>query len=249
MVEGGHALSVMGNHEFNAIAYATLKSDQSDHLRPHTEKNHKQHHKFLEAFANDPEGYEDAIQWFKTLPLWLELDGIRVIHACWDQRWIGRIQSEYGGNLLTSKLLTQGATSGTWEYDALETLLKGKEIPLPEGFSFQDKDKNERQHIRVRWWDSTANTHRAAFVGPESARSHIPDEPIEGDHLIQYSHDEPPVFLGHYWMEGDPQLLAANIACLDYSVGKAGGKLVAYRWNGEQLLDSRNFIWTDRKES
>ena len=50
-------------------------------------------------------------------------------------------------------------------------------------------------------------------------------------------------------MEGDAQLLAANIACLDYSVGKAGGKLVAYQWNGEQLLDSRNFIWTDRTES
>ena len=28
---------------------------------------------------------EDTIDWFNTLPLWLELDGLRIIHACWDK--------------------------------------------------------------------------------------------------------------------------------------------------------------------
>jgi len=41
-------------------------------------------------------------------------------------------------------------------------------------------------------------TYRAAFIGPEKARSHIPEDPIEGDHLIQYSHEAPQVFLGHF---------------------------------------------------
>ena len=45
--------------------------------------------------------------------------------------------------------------------------------------------------------------------------------------LVTIGHDEKPVFLGHYWMEGDPAPLATNIACLDYSVAKPGGKLVA----------------------
>jgi hypothetical protein len=31
----------------------------------------------------------------------------------------------------------------------------------------------------------------------------------------------------------DPVPLAPNIACLDYSVAQLGGKLVAYRWDGE----------------
>jgi hypothetical protein len=49
-------------------------------------------------------------------------------------------------------------------------------------------------------------------MGPESAVTHIPDDPIAGDHMVEYGHDEKPVFLGHYWMEGDPEPLAANMS-------------------------------------
>ena len=51
--------------------------------------------------------------------------------------------------------------------------------------------------------------------------------------MVEYGHDEKPVFLGHYWMEGEPSPLADNIACLDYGVANRGGKLVAYRWNDD----------------
>ena len=83
-------------------------------------------------------------------------------------------------------------------------------------------------------------------MGPESARTHIPDDPIEGDHMIEYGHDKKPVFLGHYWLEGSPSELAEIIACLDYSVAKPGGKLVAYRWDGEDKIDRAKFISCDR---
>ena len=86
-------------------------------------------------------------------------------------------------------------------------------------------------------------------MGPESARTHILNDLIDGDHLVEYSHETPPVFLGHYWMEGEPVPLAPNIACLDYSVAKPGGKLVAYRWDGEQTLSRDKFIWVDREET
>ncbi|HYQ71489.1 MAG TPA: metallophosphoesterase, partial [Gammaproteobacteria bacterium] len=137
---------------------------------------------------------------------------------------------------------------GSWQFKAMETLLKGKEIPLQPGVSFSDKDGNLRRHIRVRWWDRAATTYRSAFMGPESARSHIPDDDIAGDHLVEYAYDAPPVFLGHYWMEGDPEPLADNIACLDYSVAKPGGKLVAYRWNGERRLLRQSFVSVARRE-
>jgi hypothetical protein len=52
-----------------------------------------------------------------------------------------------------------------------------------------------------------------------------------------------PVFVGHYWLSAQrPELLADNVACLDYSVAK-GGFLCAYRWNGEQKLRNENFVW------
>ena len=46
-----------------------------------------------------------------------------------------------------------------------------------------------------------------------------------------------------------PAALAPNIACLDYSVAKPGGKLVAYRWDGEQTLSGEKFEWVDRVEA
>ena len=42
-------------------------------------------------------------------------------------------------------------------------------------------------------------------------------------------------------MTGTPTILSPKVACVDYSAGK-GGALVAYRWDGESNLDSRNFV-------
>lgn len=249
MVESGSALALMGNHEFNAIAYFTRDPETGDYLRKHSSKNKSQHRAFLEAYADSPMDYEDVAQWFKTLPLWLDLKDLRVVHACWDGNLISRISELQGGsNLLSEDLLFQSSRPGQWQYEAIETILKGKEIPLKSGASFQDKDGNVRHNIRVRWWDQDAATYKKAFLGPEGARTHIPDDEIVGDHLVEYSHREPPVFLGHYWMEGDPAPLADNIACLDYSVAKPGGKLLAYSWDGESRLERNKFVWVERVE-
>ena len=55
-----------------------------------------------------------------------------------------------------------------------------------------------------------------------------------------YDPSAKPCFLGHYWLKGEPEPLARNVACLDYSVAKEG-KLVAYRWQGESVLTKENF--------
>lgn len=57
-----------------------------------------------------------------------------------------------------------------------------------------------------------------------------------------------PVFLGHYWLEGTPMPLADNIGCVDYSVAHDTGKLVAYRWDGEEILSPDKFISVDKSE-
>lgn len=244
MIESGSAKAVMGNHEYNAIAYATPDEEVGGYLRAHSERNKKQFKAFLDAYADDPAAYNDVIEWFKTLPLWLDLGGIRVIHACWDKEMIRKI----GAPVLTDELLHASFNRNHWQSDAIETILKGKEIPLPDGHVFHDKEGKARHDIRVRWWDQSASTYLQAYMGPESARTQIPDDDIAGDHLIEYSHDEPPVFLGHYWMDGAPEPLASNIACTDYSVARLGGKLVAYRWDGERNLASDKFVAVDRVE-
>lgn len=241
MIDGGHALAVMGNHEFNAIAYATPRTG-GGFFREHNPHNYQQHKVFLDAYEYTQD-YHELIDWFGRLPLWLDLGELRIVHACWDRVAIGRIAEQYDRyGSLSNSLLYSSCTPGKWEFRAVETLLKGKEIPLPRAQTFTDKDGITRRHIRVRWWDRGATNYRDAFLGTESMATAIPEDDIEGDHLVEYSHDEVPVFMGHYWLTGKPAPLAPNIACLDYSVAKPGGKLVAYRWDGERVLHPEKFV-------
>lgn len=248
MTETGSAIAVMGNHEFNAIAWQTPHPG-GGHLRQHSEKNRRQHQAFLDAYAGDPVGLTAALDWFRSLPLWLDLGGIRVVHACWDPVAMARIRDfQNGSTHLGDALLQAAGIRGSWQFDAVETVLKGKEVALPDGHRFHDKDGTARRHIRIRWWEP-AGTYRTGFIGPKEALTHIPDDPLAGDHLIDYGHTDAPVFLGHYWLEGTPAPLADNVACLDYSVAKPGGKLVAYRWDGESVLDPARFVAFNRLDS
>jgi hypothetical protein len=82
MIDRGSARAVMGNHELNAIAWAT-PDGQGAFRRPHTFKNRAQHREFLDQTGEGSDAYAEAVDWFKTLPLWLDLGGLRVVHACW----------------------------------------------------------------------------------------------------------------------------------------------------------------------
>lgn len=74
MVDSGSARMVLGNHEFNAIAYATEHPDRpGEYLRPHNDKNTRQHAAFLEQLTAEQQRY--YLDWFGTLPLWLDLGG------------------------------------------------------------------------------------------------------------------------------------------------------------------------------
>ena len=241
MVQQGQALAVMGNHEFNALAFHT-SDGEGGWLRPHTDKNIGQHKAFLDEYQ-DPADLGEVLRFFWSLPLWLELDGLRVVHACWDTEALTKLGSEHEGAVLTAGLLQEATTKGSWEFEAIEILLKGKELPLPMGHQgFKDKEGTLRFDVRVAWWDRNATTYRAAYVGPESARETIPADPTHGCHLVAYEANERPLFLGHYWLTGEPRPLTPNIACTDYSVAREGEKLVAYRWTGEQTLLASNFL-------
>ncbi|MCY1260043.1 Bis(5'-nucleosyl)-tetraphosphatase, symmetrical [compost metagenome] len=246
MVEGGHALAVMGNHEFNAIAwYLKDPMQEGEFLRRHRgevgTKNRQQHAAFL-AEAEDTPRHRDAIDWFLTLPLWLDLPELRVIHACWHADYIADLEPLLGPeNRLDDALVAAASRKGTVEYRAVEALLKGVEIALPAGSSFFDKDGIERHEARLRWWDAAALTYREAALVPRESRAYLTDEPIPGGVRVGYAADKP-VFFGHYWLTGAPRPQAPRVACVDYSAGKKAEPLVAYRYDGEPELDSRKFV-------
>ncbi len=243
MVAAGAARCILGNHEFNAIAWATPnRSSPGEFLRPRGKPgNREQHRAFLREVEGTPR-HDEIIAWFKTLPLWLDLGGLRIVHACWHPQSMRAIEPLLGpGNTLTAALIEAANQPGRPEYEAIEVICKGPEIALPEGTSFKDKDGKVRQAVRVRWWLANARTYRDAAIVPRGDEHRIPDLPLPTE-WQGHPYGGCPVLFGHYWFTGTPEVISDHFACLDYSAAREG-PLVAYRWDGEAELRSEKLEW------
>lgn len=243
MLEAGSACSILGNHEWNAFAYHFPHPDgEGGFLRPNSAKNRKQHERTLV----DVPAAELAshLLFFRSLPFRLDLGALRVVHACWDEVAFGVVDealARHGG--ISDDFLIEGSDEESPLFAAIETVLKGKEMRLPEGVSFVDKDGHRRTEARLRWFESPAGRTVANYILPTF--SGVPDAPLPAHVVAEarpYPREAPPVFFGHYWLDAPrPELLAPNVVCIDYSVAKQGF-LCAYRWEGEHPVDPGRFV-------
>ncbi|PHP66832.1 metallophosphoesterase [Zhengella mangrovi] len=240
LIDAGKARAVMGNHELNAIHYHTVNPVDGEPLRLHSQKNEKQHGSFLAEFPFDSAKAKEAIGWMRGLPLFLEDDGFRAVHASWMTPTIDRLRDLTTTGVLSEEQFIEAATTDNELFHLVEATTKGPEGRLPDGHSFEDKDGQLRHHVRLQWWKADAATWRdIAMSVPDPAV--LPDEPLTGTLLEQtYAAGDRPVFFGHYWLTGDPVLQAHNALCLDYSAGK-DGPLVTYEW-----LPGDGALTTDR---
>lgn len=246
MVEDGAALAVMGNHELNALAYHTPDPDAPGaYLRPRTDKNFAQHRAFLDAHTEQTR-LQDTLEWFRQLPLWLDLGELRVIHAAWVEEQVQWLRARLPAARVTDDLLVQCTREGTSANLAMEAVLKGPETRLPPGVRYVDKGGHVRTTARLRWWlDPQGQTWRSMTLVPPETAAQLPEQAYP-DTGGGYPTAAPPVFFGHYWLSGSPAPLADNVACLDYSVAAPGGRLVAYRWDNESRLSAAGFQWVSR---
>ena len=251
MVEAGKAQITLGNHEFNAIAWATPDPHDPDtYLRPHSDKKHKQHKEYLRQVVEGSDLHHEHLRWFMTLPLWLDLGELRVVHACWDPKAQIDIASMCGvGNSLSEELVIAASRKKSAEHQAIEHLLKGPEITIPA--PYPDKDGSPRFEARYRWWSADAGTSlRAGALIPKGSKTTnggeyppLPQTPLDEPPPVEPYSDAVPVLYGHYWENGTPTITSDRTACVDYSVAK-GGPLVAYRWQGESVLTNDHFVST-----
>ena len=247
MVEHGSAQVVMGNHELNAVLWTIPHPKYPDKfLRSHNESNFRQHHAFLKQVGEHSALHQEIIAWFKTLPLWIETEDFRVIHACWLPEAMATLQQD---NILDEKARIKDllawqniGTKDSIAYHAVETLLKGIEFDLPQGLSFIDKEGKKRTQTRVKWWlpEQQKYLSQLALTGHEF--KNLTEDPIID--IPRYAACKP-VFIGHYWLKHRPEILSSCVACVDYSVAAPTyyAKLVAYRHKGEQTLSNDHFVW------
>lgn len=246
MVENGEAICLMGNHELNAIHFALPHPEGSGHLRDRTDKNLFQHVAFLHEYRTKDarESLASDLEFFRTLPLSIELDGLRAVHACWSEAHLKQFSAaERNGARRDEEFWLQTSSLGQRKFNAAEVILKGPEKELPGGRTFLDKDGNERRHARIKWWsDSTLPIDR--IIGPPSLFEAVSDLQEFDASEYAYASDDPIVFFGHYWMRneaGIPRVTrTANIQCLDFSVGSGDGQLGIYCWHHEERLIAEN---------
>ena len=237
MHKQGTAKVVMGNHEFNAVCYATRGSN-GRYLRRRNKKNRSQHKAFRKQTRGQRQLRRETIEWFTTLPLWFEEDGLRVVHACWDPAAIDGL----GKTKLEHHEFVAASNRKSDHYRWVEHLCKGPEVELPEGYHFEDKDGHIRKNARYRWWidgDGTYETMCEVPKGVDLPPGKIPNRPVQ-----PYT-DDTPVIYGHYWRRWPNAELSTNTVCVDHSAVKEG-HLVAYRWSGETILDQHNLVGVTR---
>lgn len=240
MHDAGTAEVILGNHEFNLVSYFT-KNAEGAWLRPHTERNFKQ----LESTLIDFQGFQDEleyyIEWFRELPLYIENDWLRAIHASWSDSLLSFLSAKYPENKLTKELLIDANNRGCEAYWAIEFLLKGLEIPL-DGYSFFDSERIQRSAVRVQWWQNPeGKSLHELLLKQQGGVENIPIPKEKYKEFVAYTEDAKPLFLGHYCIDGPLRLQQPNLLIIDYCVYKSK-RLTAYRFDGEKTLEMSKIV-------
>lgn len=267
LVDNGLAYCIMGNHEYNGVNFWDLRKDGKGYYRKHTHTNLVQHAKTIEAFKNKETEWKDYCEWMRRLPIMLEFDNFRVVHAVYHPmltELYHSVENDFKTKEERNKTLMEVAREKDVDWmindvpihDIIETTLKGIQVPLPEGVHFHDKEGVKRTESRIKWWlnpdGNTYDVYLEPYAGKQPELKNMPVDVslVDPSFRKSYPDDEKPVFFGHYWLQMDidngPQLQSHNVCCLDYSVAK-NGHLVAYRYDGEKKLNNGKFVFVSSK--
>ena len=105
LIDKGHAFCLLGSNEFEAIGWSKHHPiTDTPYLPNGSAETNKLTPLFLKEFAQGDEQLFQWIDWFMALPIYLDFDHIRAIHACWDESVISQLNPYLC-------LLTQESTS------------------------------------------------------------------------------------------------------------------------------------------
>ena len=249
MVDAGQAQCIMGNHEFNALGWETPSPEGSGRqfVREHSPRHARQLQETLQQFDAHPVDWRDFLGWFHELPLLLDGERFRVVHACWDNQLIAQLRGQFHDARIDRAFVQASASHGSFAHQVFDRLLRGLNMRLPDGLAMTGDDGLTRSFFRSKFWEESPQTYGDIVFQPDALPEQVAGQPLsasEKANLLHYPLEEPLLFVGHYWRRGEPAPLRPNLACLDYSAVNQG-KLTAYRLDRETRLDPQKFVWVD----
>ncbi len=245
MVDAGTALVVMGNHEAHALKQCLGQGGRGFTMPRVGGRSERVMFETLAQFERSPRLWASYLEWFLEMPLCLEFEHFRVAHACWDELLLRPFLNDHPDGRIDRHFLAAASIQGSAEHRLLDRTTRGTQLRLPQGQVIHSLDGTRRSVFRTHFWAHSPQTHGDVVFQPDPLPPGIEDRALSDDQrrrLVHYPLSQRPLFVGHYWCEGVPSLPTANIACLDYSAVR-GGRLVAYRFDGETTLDAGRFCW------
>jgi Calcineurin-like phosphoesterase. len=241
MVESGSAYAILGNHELYAVLYF-LKDAEGKYYKKRLQKYNLQLIQTLTEFASNKAELKNYLKWFRTLPLFLDLGPIRVVHACWNDQNIELIRQTLQVPKISKTTLREIAANNTPFARGLWETVKGVDFQVPRNLLVFDDDGRPHRSFRMKWWENPeGKTFKDISI---ESRFELPAYTIPREIVAfrdPYPENAPLVFIGHYSLVDNHGILRDNICCVDSGVSREG-KLLAYRWNGEQKLLETNFV-------
>jgi len=247
MCDTENAYAIVGNHEINLLAYYTKDKDGFP-LRERSAKNKAQLKRTILEFKEDKTLKKKYLNWLRSLPLFLEFDDFRIVHAAWDQKAVDLLKEHHSENCMSKKFMRKIYTEKGDLFDACMLLCKGREFNLPKDMLIKDLYGIKRMAYRIKWWEAMeGKSFQEVSFGN---RFQLPNYTIPKELYVpipDYSEKELPVFFGHYCRSGASAVIRENLCCVDACVAN-GGSLLAYRWNGEKCLQEGNVIKIEKRK-
>ncbi len=241
MTEAGSALTILGNHEYSAILYH-IKDTGGMYLSRHIAGNRNQIQSTLNAFIGFSLEWKDHLKWLRTLPFYLDLGDIRIIHAYWNDNDIKYLKSFIPEGRLKKDFLRTIHENQHPTASIIYRILKGLEFRCPQDLILKCSKGMSRKVFRMNWWESPQDkTFRELSFGNKFL---LPDYTVPkqiAPSFEPYSTDKPPVFVGHYCLSEGAVIVQNNICCIDSCV-VGSEQLSAYRWSGESQLTKENIV-------
>lgn len=234
-------------------ALMTLGPEELAELERHVSRRRQR--VLVHAGAGAPEhdlpgGAADLGEWFRSVPLWLDLPGLRVVHGCWSDADVELLRDALDGNCLVDDERFEMVISSPRHRRAVRTLLSGATIELPEYLWCRDGRGEVVRSARFRWWSKGPMTLRQRAMLPPGCTTLdgrfpavLDDTPVRAG-APQLGSGGTPVVIARTAGVGGPVLLSSTVLCLGGTAKGVGGPVV-YRWNGETCLDATNLLHFD----